>query len=804
MAPFEFDNTQSPYLDNPIAFIRFEGQSLAVTFLTSLNLGIIKGTVKIKGIFFITLLFFLSMAGGYLAVAKGTPSISELKNYRASEGTKVYADDDSLIGEFKVEKGQYVPLSKIPAVLRNAVIATEDSRFYKHKGIDYIGIGRALIKDIMHRSLKEGGSTITQQLAKILYLSPEKTITRKVKEAQLAIKIESELSKDEILELYLNRVYFGHGAYGVEMASQRYFGKHVGQINLPEAALLAGLIKAPNTYSPYNNLVKAKERQEVVLARMEEEGYIKPSEREWAKRQTIQLASLRTTTDAFNYFLEYIRQQLEQKYGVEMVYKGGLRVYTTINKRAQITAQRALQEGLREVDKRRGWRGAIGKRDLKNEIEDRQKTTAFNASVNDISTGVVISVSPKEAVVKARGITGKLHLQDALWASNVIDKSGKVRQIKNLKLTDILNKGDIVWVRFKTIASGVVTFSLEQEPEVEGALVALDPDNGYIKAMVGGFSFTKSEFNRTTLALRQPGSAFKPFIYAAAIENGYTPASIIVDEPVSYPTGLQGSWSPENYDRKHYGPTRLREALAYSRNVVTVKLLQAVGIDKVIAFVKDLGIGGNLPRDLTISLGSISISPLNLASSYLAFANGGVRYNEMSIRYITDSKGNVLEENQPEGVVVMSPQGAFLVTSMLQDVIKYGTGRRADIGIPAAGKTGTSNDYKDAWFVGYTPELLACVWVGFDDMRRSLGAGEVGGRAAAPIWANFMRNTIIGEPSGFQIPEGIIRLPIDPKTGMLTEEPVFYEFFKEGTHPKEYSTSPVIAERPQPLQADYD
>ena len=761
--------------------------------------------MSIKGIFFITILFFLSMAGGYLAVAKGTPSIAELKNYRVTEGTKVYADDDSLIGEFKVEKGQYVPLAKIPAVLQNAVIATEDSRFYKHKGIDYIGIGRALVKDLMHMSLKEGGSTITQQLAKILFLSPEKTITRKIKEAQLAIKIESELSKDEILELYLNRVYFGHGAYGVEMASQRYFGKHVGQITLPEAALLAGLIKAPNTYSPYNNLVKAKERQEVVLARMQEEGYIKPSEREWAKRQPINLASLRTTTDAFNYFLEYIRQQLEQRYGVEMVYKGSLRVYTTVNKRAQINAQRALQEGLREVDKRTGWRGAIGKRELKDEIEERQKTTSFSASVNDISTGVVLSVTAKEAVIKARGITGKLHLQDALWASNVIEtKGGKVRQIKNFKLTDILNKGDVVWVRFKTIASGAVTFSLEQEPEVEGALVVLDTDNGHIKAMVGGFSFTKSEFNRTTLALRQPGSAFKPFIYAAAIENGFTPASIIIDEPVSYPSGLQGSWSPENYDRKHYGPTRLREALAYSRNVVTVKLLQAVGIDKVINFVKDIGIDGNLPRDLTISLGSISISPLNLAASYLPFANGGVRYNEMSIRYITDAKGNVVEENQPEGLVVMSPQGAFLITSMLQDVIKYGTGRRADIGIPAAGKTGTSNDYKDAWFVGYTPELLPCVWVGFDDMRRSLGPGEVGGRAAAPIWANFMRNTISGEIHGFQIPEGIVRLPIDPKTGLLSEEPIFYEYFKEGTNPKEYSPSTVTAERPQPLQADYD
>ncbi len=746
------------------------------------------------------------MAGGYIAIAKGTPSIAELKNYRASEGTKVFDDNNSLIGEFKEEKGLFVPLSRIPALIKNAVIATEDSRFYKHKGIDYIGIGRALVKDLMHMSLKEGGSTITQQLAKILFLSPEKTIKRKVREAQLAIKLENELTKDEILELYLNRVYFGHGAYGIEMATQRYFGKSVGQITLPEAALLAGLIKAPNTYSPYNDLVRAKERQETVLFRMEEEGYIKPSEREWARRQPIHLASLRTTTDAFNYFLEYIRQQLEQKYGVEAVYRGAMKVYTTIDKRAQLNAQRALQEGLREVDKRRGWRGAIGKKDIRDSSEDAKKTHSFSASVNDISTGIVVSLTPKEAVIKARGITGRLSVQDALWASTVIEgKSGKTKQIKNLKLTDILQRGDVIWVRFKTIASGAVTFSLEQEPEVEGALIALNPDNGYIKAMVGGFSFVRSEFNRTTLAMRQPGSAFKPFIYAAALENGYTPASIIVDEPISYSTGIQGSWQPENYDRKHYGPTRLREALAYSRNVVTVKLLQAVGIDKVISFVKDMGIEGELPRDLTISLGSLSISPLQLASAYAAFANGGVKYKEMSIKYITDSKGNVLEENQPEGLVVISPQTSFLITSMLEDVIKYGTGRRASIGIPAAGKTGTSNDYKDAWFVGYTPNLLSCVWVGFDDMKRSLGAGEVGGRAAAPIWSNFMRNTLdLSEPQGFLIPEGIVRLPIDPKTGLLSLETAFMEYFKEGTNPKEYTSTPVSVERPQPIQADYD
>lgn len=762
--------------------------------------------MRFKAILIISVLIIGFLAGGYLTIANGVPPISELKKYRATDGTKVYADDDTLIGEFKVEKGIYVPLDNMTAHLKNAVIAVEDSRFWQHKGIDYIGIGRALVKDIMSASLKEGGSTITQQLTKIMFLTPEKTIRRKLKEAQLAIKLEKELSKKEILELYLNKVYFGHGAYGVEMASRLYFGKPVSQITLPEAALLAGLIKAPNTYSPYNNLVRAKERQEIVLARMEAEGYIKPSEREALRKQPINLSSLRTTTDSYNYFLEYIRQQLEQKYGVEMVYKGGLKVYTTLNKNAQIYAQKALQEGLREVDKRRGWRGPIGYKEDITEYVKASKTS-FSATIGDISTGVVLSVSPKEAVIKARGITGKLMLADALWASNVIDMtSGKIRTIKDFKLTNILKKGDIIWVKFKSISGNNIIFSLEQEPEVEGAVVAIEPETGFIRAIVGGFSFTKSEFNRAVYAKRQPGSAIKPIIYAAALEHGFTPASIINDEPVSYPGGPGGVWKPENYDRKYYGPTTLREALAYSRNVVTVKLVDAVGIDKVISFAKDTGIEAEMPRELTIALGSISVTPLELAAAYSTFANSGVRITPIAIKYVADSKGAILESNYPERIEAISPQTSFLITSIMKDVISYGTGMRANIGRPAAGKTGTSNDYKDAWFVGYTPQIVGCVWVGFDDMRRSLGSGEVGGRAAAPIWANFMKNILSNEAaSDFTMPEGILRLAIDSKTGLLSRDETegFYEYFMEGTEPKGYSKIPSKVERIAPA-SDYD
>ncbi|GER92887.1 penicillin-binding protein [hot springs metagenome] len=738
------------------------------------------------------------IAGAYLAIAKGVPSINELKNYKPINGTKVYADDDTLLGEFKIEKGIFVPLNKIPIHMRNAVIAVEDSRFYQHKGIDYIGIGRALVKDILHASLKEGGSTITQQLAKIMFLTSEKTIQRKLREAQLAIRLEKELTKNEILELYLNRVYFGHGAYGVEMASRLYFGKSVRDITLPEAALLAGLVKAPSTYSPYNNLVKAKERQEVVLARMEEEGYIKPSERAVAKDSPIHLSSIRAGTDSYNYFLEYIRQQLEQKYGVETVYKGGLRVYTTLDKNAQIYAQKALQEGLREVDKRRGWRGPIGHKENIRD-DDSEPRVSFSASVGDISIGVVLSVNPKEAVVKARGLSGRLMLADAMWASTIIDRaSGRIKTIKDFKLTNILKKGDIIWVKIKTISGKHVTFSLEQEPEVEGAVVAIEPDTGFIKALVGGFNFTKSEYNRAIYAKRQPGSAIKPIIYAAALENGYTPASIVNDEPAVYPDGKGGQWKPENYDHKYYGPTTLREALAYSRNVVTVKLVDSVGIDKVISFAKDIGIEADMPRELTIALGSISITPLEMTVAYSTFANGGVKITPIAIKYVTDAKGMVLESNEPEGLESITPQTSFLITSMMKDVINYGTGMRANIGRPAAGKTGTSNDYKDAWFVGYTPQLVGCVWVGFDDMRRSLGPGEVGGRAAAPIWANFMRNILSNEPAvDFPMPAKIVRVSIDPRTGLLSSDGSsgVLEYFTEGTQPKDYSSTPLKPEK---------
>ncbi len=769
--------------------------------------------MRLKLIFIFTAFSIIvgTFAGGYLAISRGIPSIEEMKQYRPVAGTKIYADDDVLIGELKVEKGVFVPINKIPEHMINSVIAVEDSRFWKHKGIDYLAIARAVIKDILYVGLKEGGSTITQQLAKVMFLTPEKTLKRKLREAALAIKIEKSLDKKEILELYLNKIYFGHGAYGVEMASMIYFGKSVKDITLPEAALIAGLIKAPSLYSPYNDLTKAKERQRIVLLRMEEEGLIKRSEKDNALRQPVYLSSMRKGIEANNYFIEYIRRYLEERYGEETVYKEGLKVYTTLDRRAQLLAAKALQEGLREFDKRRGWRGPLEHKidiDIEKEMKSKEITTSVVTTPGYNASGLVLKVSNTEALIKTRGIMGKLSIGDAKWASNVIGpKKGTGKVLKDFKLTQILKPGDVVKVSIKSIRGNDVRLSLEQEPGVEGALVALEPDTGFIRAIIGGYDFVKSDFNRALYAKRQPGSAFKPIIYAAALNHGFTPASTIVDEPVTYQGGPKGEWSPENYDHKFYGPTRLREALTYSRNVVTVKLVEALGVNNVIDFARTIGIQGDMPADLTLALGSLSLSPLDLALCYNVFASNGMKVKPIAIKYITDSKGRVLESNEPEAEEVISPQTAFLITSMMEDVVKNGTGWRAKaLGRPVAGKTGTTNEYKDAWFVGYTPDLVSAVWVGFDDMK-SLGPQETGARAASPIWVSFMKDFLSGEIEDFTVPEGIVSYTIDSATGLLSKDESMgvKEYFKEGTEPKKYAPSTSIREpKESPVNLNFD
>jgi penicillin-binding protein 1A len=752
--------------------------------------------MKLKLIIFLTILsvLFGGIAGGYIAIASKVPSIEELKNYNPSGGTRIYSDDDVLIAELKVEKGIFIPVDAIPQNMINALIAIEDTRFWKHKGIDYIGIARALTKDIIHGSFKEGGSTITQQLAKVVFLSPEKTIKRKLMEITLAIKIEKNLSKKEIIELYLNKVYFGHGAYGVEMAARKYFNKSAKQLTLAEAALMAGLVKAPSSYSPFNNLTRAKDRQRTVLSRMEDEGYISRTEKENTYNQPLHLTSIKRGAEVNGYFTEHIRKYLEERYGEDVIYKSGLKVYTTLNREMQQAAVAAVQAGLRDIDKRRGWRGAIEHIkdvDIEKELKTRELSTSVAISPGDIYSGLVLKVGPKEALIKTRGVVGKLPVGDAQWASKVLDtRQGTTKVLKNFDLTKILRPGDMIKVSIKSIQKQVLQLSLEQEPEAEAALVAVEPYTGFVRAMVGGYDFTKSDYNRALLARRQPGSSFKPVIYAAALDNGFTPASIIIDEPVTYAGGEEKDWSPENADHKFYGPTRLREALIYSRNVVTVKLVDSMGIDALTNFSRTLGFHGNMPRNLSIALGTFSISPLELAQVYNVFASSGMKTKPVFIKYISDRKGRIVENSEPSPEQMISPQTSFLITSMMEDVVRHGTGWRAkSLGRPVAGKTGTSNDYKDAWFVGYTPDLVASVWVGFDNFK-SLGAQETGARAASPIWVSFMKSALKGEPADFSNPEGIVSYYIDSETGLLTSDGSgIREYFKEGTQPVQYTPS---------------
>ena len=770
--------------------------------------------MKLKPIVILVLLsiVFGGIAGGYIAVSRNIPSIEELKKYDPSGGTKIYADDDILIGELKIEKGIFVPIDSLPKHIINAVIAVEDSRFWTHKGIDYIGIARAITQDVIHASLREGGSTITQQLAKVVFLSPEKTIKRKLMEVTLAFKIEKNLTKREILELYLNKVYFGHGAYGIEMAARKYFNKPAKQLNLAEASIITGLVKAPSSYSPFNNLTKAKQRQFTVLTRMEEEGYISKTEMENAYKQSLYLSSIKKGAEVNGYFTEYIRKYLEEKYGEDTVYKSGLKVYSTLNRGLQEAAVNTMQSGIREIDKRRGWRGPIEHRrdiDIEKELKSKELSTTVAISPGDIYSGLVLKVSPKEALIKTRGVIGKLALHDAQWAAKALDpKQGTAKIIKSFELTRILRPGDMVKVSIKSIQKQTLQLSLEQEPEVEGALVAVEPYTGFIRAMVGGYDFTKSDFNRALFAKRQPGSAFKPVIYAAAMDHGFTPASIINDEPITYTGDTDKEWSPENADHKFYGPTRLREALTFSRNVVTVKLVEAMGIDALTNFSRTIGFYGDMPRNLSVALGSFSITPLELAMAYNVFASNGMKTSPIYIKYISDRQGRIVENSEPNPEQVISPQTAFLITTMMEDVVRYGTGWRARaLGRPVAGKTGTTNDYKDAWFVGYTPELVASVWVGFDNLK-SLGDQETGARAASPIWVSFMNNALQREAENFNSPEGIVSYFIDPGTGLLTSDGSgIKEYFKEGTQPRQQApsgSSRKIWERADPSQFNFD
>ncbi|MEK6647027.1 MAG: PBP1A family penicillin-binding protein [Candidatus Firestonebacteria bacterium] len=639
--------------------------------------------------------------GAFIGIIIGSmkeiPSIASLKEYKPNLSTKIYDINNELITQIYVEQRTLVPLSKIPIILLKGIVASEDERFYNHWGIDLHGIMRAMLINILHRKIVEGGSTITQQLARNLFLTMQQTFSRKIKEALLAIKIEYYYTKKEILEMYLNQIYFGSGAYGVESAARVYFGKHVEELNLPECAMLIALARAPNSYSPYKNPEKALNRRNAILNRLQSRSVITKKEAEIAKNTPIELHKMEIKIAP--YFVEYIRQYLENTYGSNAVYKGGLKVHTTLDLKLQDIAQQQFNLGLDEVE----------------------------------------------------------------------TKIGLNKGISHKKLSDPLYR--------------------KKMTQLQGAFIAMDPHTGYVKALIGGRNFRESEFNRAIQAKRQPGSAFKPFIYTTAINSGFTAADIILDAPIVFDEHSAKPWKPENFEGKFFGPTTLRKALTFSRNVITVKLLDKIGLNPVIELAHKMGIKSELSKNMSLALGTSVVSLLELTSAYCTFPNQGIKIEPIFILEVRNRDDKILEENKTSAEEVLKPEVAYILTNILQDVVDRGTSsiiRRLGFTHPAAGKTGTTDNFNDAWFVGFTPDLLAGIWVGYDD-QKSLGKNMTGGTIAAPIWARFMQKALENIPAKeFPKPENIVTVQIDITTGLIAAEKCAKtrtEVFIKGTEP---------------------
>ncbi len=737
-----------------------------------------KRKLKTKIIYLLFGLFVVCVfiGAGYLNyLLKDLPDIKEIDNYSPSLTTKIYSRDDRLFAQFAVEKRTLVSLSYIPEALKSAIIAVEDSHFYEHHGIDFMGIMRAMLKNIKAGGFVEGGSTITQQLARVLFLNPRKTITRKLREALLALKIENNYSKGDILELYLNQVYLAHGAYGVEAAAHAYFDKSVKSLNLAECAMIAGLPKAPNNYSPIRHPERAKKRRKHVLDRMLIEGFINEKQHEQAINQEFVLKESSGKNQA-PYFTEYIRRQLEQKYGSTVLYRSGRKVYTTLDLRLQNFAQDAIAWGVEELDHRQGYR--LIKENTKINPHFIADKSLDELKINDKYLASVENVTSDEIFLRVGNCFGRLPKENMNWLRSKPEVLFKTDDQILVKVLGIEYNGE----------QKKYLFSLYQTPKPQGAMVVLDPATGYILAMVGGYDFSTSKFNRAIQARRQPGSAFKPIIYTTSLLYGTTLADITLDTAVIYKdNSMDEEWKPVNYYERFYGPTTIRDALEHSRNVVTIKLLKKIGVKKVIKTARALGIKSPLVRDLSLALGSSGVNLLELTSVYGVFANDGLRKPPFSIRYVTDSKGKILEQNEKVEERVLDEKVAYLITSLLRGVVEHGTGRRAkQIGRELAGKTGTTNKYIDAWFMGYSPDIVAGVWVGMDN-NTSMGHAETGSRAASPIWIRFMKEALMDKPiKDFVPPKGIIRASIDIASGLLATDKcknIITEDFINGTQP---------------------
>ena len=764
------------------------------------------------------LLAIVVPVGAYFYISKSLPRVDTLADYRPPVITRVLSDDGTVIAELFEERRIIVPVSRMPKQLIQAFVAAEDSNFFKHKGIDTLSILRAALKNIEAGGIVQGGSTITQQVAKSLLLTPERKFKRKFKEAILAYRMEKRLSKEEILYLYLNQIFLGHGAYGVQAAAENYFDKDVENLTLAECSILAGLPKAPSRYSPYRHYDRAKERQVYVLGRMVNEGFISQEEADQAKAQSLEIRPRinQHITDAA-YFTEQVRRYLEDTYGKELLYSGGLEVHTSMNLQMQLAAQAAVQANLRDHDKRQGYRAPLAVLTAEQETEFlSQQTAAFGLKppqLNDIIEAVVVGADQQSLHLRMADREGRITLKSAQWAGppQQVKRSVEATGNADAKATR-LPVGAKVQARVLAMPeTGAWQLTLEQEPLAQGALLAMDPHNGQLKVMVGGYDFRTSQFNRVLQARRLPGSAMKPLIYAAALDKGYTPATVILDTPLIFKERLENGeikeWKPKNYSKRFYGPVPLRTALAKSYNVITIKVLEDIGVRYAANYARKLGIESHLDEDLTLGLGSSALTPMELARSYAVLANGGVRVMPTYINKVLDRDGKVLESNDPadfpEGPLagqklngqsrsrVISAETAYLITNILESVVQKGTGWRAKaLKRPAAGKTGTTNDLKDAWFIGYVQQLLAVSWVGYDQ-ERPLGKRETGSQAAAPAWVAFMTEATREMPvEQFPVPDSIEFRPIDPLTGLLAPEDspdIVIEAFAPNTAPVRYA-----------------
>ncbi|MCD1642347.1 penicillin-binding protein 1A [Aurantimonas coralicida] len=778
--------------------------------------------IRLLGYFFaIGAVFFLVVAGGFAwyieKMGSDLPDYQVLAAYEPPVTTRVHAADGSLMAEYARQRRLFLPIQAVPDLVKNAFLSAEDKNFYQHPGVDIEGVARAVMV-LAKGGRMQGASTITQQVAKNFLLTNERTFDRKIKEAILSLRIEQAYSKDKILELYLNEIYLGLGSYGVAAAALAYFDKSVNELTIEEAAYLGALPKAPENYNPFRDPDRAIERRNWVIDQMAANGFITAEAASEAQEKPLDVNPRPTGTylASSEYFTEDVRREIIQRYGVDALYEGGLSVRTTLDPTLQAEARKALQHGLIKYDEERGWRGPVTRVEIGSDWGQSLAKIEPLADVPEWRLAVVltaeagrveIGLQPPRDISGARGAERELASiarDDMKWALrlNTEDRKGNVSSA-----AEVLSRGDVVYVEKKEEGAG---YRLRQPPKVQGALVAMEPKTGRVVAMVGGFSFAQSEFNRASQAYRQPGSSFKPFVYAAALDNGYTPSSVIMDAPISLPDGNGGVWEPSNYGGGSAGPSTLRLGIEKSRNLMTIRLAKDMGMDLVAEYAERFGIYDNLGKYLPMALGAGETTVLRMVSAYSVIANGGRSLEPSLIDRVQDRYGKTIYkhdqricqtcdapaydgQSEPELVderdQVLDPMTAYQITSMMEGVVQRGTATRvAALGVPIAGKTGTTNEEKDVWFVGFTPDLVTGVFLGYDNPT-PMGRGATGGGMAAPVFIDFMEDALEGVPPvEFKVPEGMDLIAVNRKTGMRSGGSggdVIMEAFKPGTGPSD-------------------